>query len=464
VANPKISEDDCRRILSLFEMTQRASQEGADAHTKNEGANAVSLLLRLFAKYGLNLGDLPEIQRQHEQNEAAKTMKTASGRATSNRHQPNVNVLELIHHVLQSYVDIQPHEYIGVALWVLHSHAFNHFQIAPRLAALSPVRGCGKTKLLMLLERLVANPERHDNITAASIYRIIERDAPTLLLDEGDNLGLRIDRVMRSVLNSGHLRGGAITRVIRGEPKAFATFAPAAIGAIGTLTLPLLHRSVVIQMHRTLRTDLKTIEMMRSPEETKRLEALRRHIVAWAQATTQFDHDPKLPKILRGRAADNWRVLISVVDSFESAYWSEAARHAAIAFNNGFFDEDACVSLLYDIRTVFRELRIDRIKSSVLAEVLHELEEGAGIWNAYRGEADDQAPHPITQGEIAALLRRFDRDLRPRPLFELGSRETRGKAGRGYYCHQFEKWWAIYCSEEMSEQPNNLHQLRMEAK
>jgi Protein of unknown function (DUF3631) len=441
VASAKISDEDCKRIVSLFEMTQRAAQDGVDEHTKNESANAAGKLLRLLAKYGLNLADIPDIQRQHSQGEAPKAAKTASTATAAESDQSNV--LELTRHVLRSYVDMAPHEYVGFTLWVLHTHVYNQFQITPRCALLSPVRGCGKSKALMLAERLVANPERHDNVTAPSIYRLIDHGTPTLLLDEGDNLGLKIDRVMRSVLNSGHTRGGVITRVIRGEPKSFSTFAPASIAAIGTLTLPLMSRSIVIRMHRTLRTDLKTVEQIRSPEETRRLEALRRHIVAWAQPA-QFDLDPQLPKILRGRTADNWRGLISIADCFGNAYWSQVARDAATTFANGFYDEDAVVALLFDIRVVFRRLNVDRIKSAVLAKTLCELEDGAGIWSAWRGESDDQAPHPITQGEIASLLQRLgDHELRPKTVFELGSRKSRGPSGRGYYAHQFKKWWAI---------------------
>jgi Protein of unknown function (DUF3631) len=457
VASSKISEDDCRRILSLFEMTQRAFQDGADEHIKNEGANAVNVLIRLLAKYGLNLGDIPDIQRQHSQSEAAKAAKIASTATAAETDQSNV--LELTRHVLQGYADMQSHEYVAVVLWYLYTHVFDRFQISPRLALLSPVRSCGKSKALKLAERLTANPERHDGITAPTLYRLIEQGAPTLLLDEGDNAGLKIDRVMRQVVNSGYLQGGVISRTIKNEVKKFSTFAPLAIGAIGTLPLPLLRRSFVISMHRSSRTDLKTFEAFGDPEEIKRQEALRRLIVAWAQ-TAQFDRDPKLPKALRGWTADNWRVLVSVADSFQNTYWSEAARDAAVTFADGYFDEDACVSLLYDIRAVFRTLETERIKSLVLTEKLNELEDGAGIWNAYRGENDDLAPHPITPGEVAALLRKFDRNLRPKPLFEqLGSHKTRGKAGRGYYAHQFERWWAIYCPEDTNETTDNVRQL-----
>ena len=61
-ANAKITDDDLRRIVSLFEMVQHASQEGADDHVRNEGLNATSKLLQLLAKYGLDLGDIPDLK------------------------------------------------------------------------------------------------------------------------------------------------------------------------------------------------------------------------------------------------------------------------------------------------------------------------------------------------------------------------------------------------------------------
>ena len=182
----KLSEDVCRRIVSLFEMTQRAAQEGVDEHTKNEGINATAQLLRLLAEHGLGLVDLPDIQRQHAEYEAAK--KGTAGAATPSNNQPNVP--ELIQHVLWEYVDLEPHEYIGAVLWILHTHVFNNFAVTPRLALLSPVRRCGKTNFLKIIEKLTPNPVRYDSITAATLFRLIDGGSPTLLLDEGDNLGL----------------------------------------------------------------------------------------------------------------------------------------------------------------------------------------------------------------------------------------------------------------------------------
>jgi hypothetical protein len=239
--NSEINKNDLARLVALFEMTERAARPDADDHVKAEAANATRALLQLLAKYGLTLGDIPDLQRRHR-DQQAKT--GASAAPAQDRSQPDLP--DVIMHMLKSYIDVEEHVSIAIVAWTLYAHLFSNFRIAPRLAALSPVPGCGKSKLLMFLEKLVPDPQRHGNITAPSIYRLIENGAPILLLDEGDNLNLKFDRVMRAVFNDGYLVGGTITRTIRNEARPFSIFAPLAIAAIGMLPLPLLERSIII--------------------------------------------------------------------------------------------------------------------------------------------------------------------------------------------------------------------------
>jgi hypothetical protein len=80
--------------------------------------------------------------------------------------------------------------------------------VSPRLALLSPVRGCGKTLLLDIASRLVASGRMAGSITAAAIYHIVDEDHPTLLLDEADNLDTAADKLLKSILNNGWRLGG----------------------------------------------------------------------------------------------------------------------------------------------------------------------------------------------------------------------------------------------------------------
>jgi hypothetical protein len=92
---------------------------------------------------------------------------------------------------------------------VLHTHLSDRFTISPRLAFTSPVRGCGKTTALAVIEQLAYRPERMDGATPAVLFHIIDRLHGTLLVDEADNLGLNVNGILRAVLNSGHRKGGS---------------------------------------------------------------------------------------------------------------------------------------------------------------------------------------------------------------------------------------------------------------
>jgi hypothetical protein len=66
----------------------------------------------------------------------------------------DINPLDLVHHLLQRYVDMTPHQFVAVSLWIAHTFVYQRFTVTPRLMVTSPVRGCGKTTLLDLPAKL----------------------------------------------------------------------------------------------------------------------------------------------------------------------------------------------------------------------------------------------------------------------------------------------------------------------
>jgi hypothetical protein len=141
-------------------------------------------------------------------------------------------VLALVLHLIEEHIAVTAEEQLAVALWILHTHVFDRFKVTPRLALLSPVRDCGKTSLIELIELLAKETYRSDNVTAAVIYHVLDHQPGTaMLLDEGDNLGLLNNPVLRAVIN-GNRRGSSIDRFIGGRPRKYGTFAPLAVAAI----------------------------------------------------------------------------------------------------------------------------------------------------------------------------------------------------------------------------------------
>jgi len=66
-----------------------------------------------------------------------------------------LNVLNLTNWLISRYAWIPDEERLAVSLWMLHTHVYDNYNVTPRLALLSPVFGCGKTTLLVLLQQLV---------------------------------------------------------------------------------------------------------------------------------------------------------------------------------------------------------------------------------------------------------------------------------------------------------------------
>ena len=87
---------------------------------------------------------------------------------------------------IRKYVVMAEHSADTCALWVVHTYLLNVFHITPRLGIRSPMKRCGKTTLLDVLERLVWRPLLSGSITAAAMFRMIEAYCPSLLIDEAD--------------------------------------------------------------------------------------------------------------------------------------------------------------------------------------------------------------------------------------------------------------------------------------
>jgi hypothetical protein len=208
----------CERICQLHALIGSTNA--------NEAQVARDRLLGLLGKLGLTWNDLPTVLAAPVPTDASAVPQAATVAADG----PTVNVLDLVMRLIELYIAITAEERIAVALWILHTYVLDRFTITPRLALISPVRGCGKTTLLVLLELLVAEPYRTDNVTAAAIYYLLDRRRrSSLLVDEGDNLGLLRNGVLRSVFNSGHRNGGSISRFVGGWSRKFPTFSPLAV-------------------------------------------------------------------------------------------------------------------------------------------------------------------------------------------------------------------------------------------
>jgi hypothetical protein len=194
--------------------------------TPEERATGERMMDQWLKRRGKSRIDIPAILAQAARDDAAAAPPPPPSdprdAAPAAPIDPHDTVLSLVCGAFKTYLAVNSHEYVALALWALHTHVYDCYMVTPRLLLTSPVRGCGKSVGLDVLSRLVARPELSDNITAAAVYDTIDRTQCTLLMDEFDNQELSAKAALRAVLNAGYRHGRKIHRGVGKNRRAYA--------------------------------------------------------------------------------------------------------------------------------------------------------------------------------------------------------------------------------------------------
>ena len=324
----------------------------------------------------------------------------------------------------------------AIALWVMHTHVFSAAEASPYLAVLSPEKRCGKTLLLRVLSSLVRHPWRVITPSEAVVYRKIERDRPTLMLDEIDTIfGPSKDQEpLRALLNAGNEPDTVVSRcggANRDQLQDFAVFCPKVLAGIGKLPDTLADRSIPIRLAR--KAPHEVTERYRRRVVEPQADALRERLERWAEANVDVLQaiEPHLPDSIDDRAADGWEPLLAIAD-LAGGEWSERARRAAVELSGAGEPEDDTpgVRLLADIRSAFADA--DRLTTADLLAALGALDESPwSSWGASR-----KMPG-LTARDLGNLLRPYG--VHSRTIWRPGD-----ETAKGYLREQFEDAWARY--------------------
>ena len=115
------------------------------------------------------------------------------------------SLLDELEDVMRRFVVLPNFAAETLALWVLHTYAFQLRDVSTYLGIESPEKRCGKTTLLGVLSKLVHRPVAAVNISSPAFFRVIEEMGPTLLIDEADTF-LNGNDELRGILNAGYSR------------------------------------------------------------------------------------------------------------------------------------------------------------------------------------------------------------------------------------------------------------------
>ncbi len=343
----------------------------------------------------------------------------------------SAGLLNQIEGMFSRYIVCEPEVRIAATLWVAFTWFIDCVNVAPLAIITAPEKRCGKTQMLDLISKLCRRPMPASSISPAALYRVVERDSPTLLIDEADAF-LKTNDELRGIINSGHTRTSAyVIRCIGDDqdPKRFSTWGAKVLCGIGTLPETLTDRAVVLELRRKLQTE--HIERLRYADNAA-FVALARKLARLAQdhAGTIQAARPALPKALNDRAQDNWEPLLAIAELVGGA-WPERARQAALALSGQQAEPiSRGVELLSHCRDAFECEGTSRLAMNALLRRLN---------------ADDEAPWATYNRGLP---------LRPRQLgkmlgeYGITSKTLRFSSGtsKGYERAQFEDAWSRYLS------------------
>jgi Protein of unknown function (DUF3631) len=319
---------------------------------------------------------------------------------------PHYLMLDRVFTYIRRFVFVSEAQARVLVLWILHTYLVAAADATPYLAITSAEKQSGKTRLLEVLDTIVANPWFTGRVTAAVLIRKVDAEHPTLLLDESDAAFANKEyaEVLRGILNTGHRRGGSAScctgQGANMSYRDFSTFCPKAIAGIGKLPDTVADRAMPIRLKRAAPGEV--VERFRLRDVGAEAVTLREQIETWC---LKFEARlpeirPGLPDALTDRQQDGAEPLLAIADA-AGGVWPQAARRAIVELcaEGQAADDSIGKLLLVDIQQILEAQGADRIGSAELAYSLSEIE--TSPWGEWcKGK-------PLSPAKLARLLRPF---------------------------------------------------------
>lgn len=342
----------------------------------------------------------------------AKTAKTAAPEFPG----------EAIGKFLDRYMIFAEEEQRTVAiLWIIHTHAVEAAYTTPYLYINSAEKRSGKTRLLECLEALVHNAALTGNVTASTLYRTIESQRPTLLVDEVDTIFTGAQNEdLRSILNSGYKSNGVAWRTVPGkdggETKAFSTFCPKALAGINNAALPDTIRDRAIPFILKRKTDAQQVERFQYRKVEEEATEIKAMIKAWVMHNMDALLDSE-PKVIEGIGDRQWDIAEPLVAIAERGRgWSAPSRKALAKLLAPVEEADTLgVQILKAVQEIYKQTGKDKIASAEIATAMDMSTKRVGL---------ELARYQIT----------------PRTI------RHGGTTMKGYFARDFKADWDRYCS------------------
>ena len=408
---------------------------GSTEHERKQGERAMDAWLK---RHGKTRIDIQSILAQAAADEAARQPQTAQpDPRAAHPHaygEPQYTPVGVVHGIISKYLTMEPYAAIILAAWIVFTHVYPRFRIAPRIALVSEGPRCGKSVALDVTKCLVRRPNPELLSTAAAIADFIDEGPCTIGLDELDLIAPEARRTLQLLWNGGYKRGAKRSLMVKGRRKSVNLHAPMIAAGIGSfLATSQLDRTFVLEMHRY--TEETKPELKFDDEHVGDLYAVYAYLWQWAPAV-KLDPNPAMPPGVLDRDEDNMCGLVAVADACGPT-WGKRVREALVFLLEKAKAERPEIVMIRHGLAIFDMLEVDTIRSTRFHQELKRLDLPDARWTRYRGPSGTDAMHPITPDERARLLAMVG--ITVKKITPPG-----GKQFRGYTRAQFEEADRIY--------------------
>ena len=359
-------------------------------------------------------------------------------------YQGEFRPLELINEIIsiiQEHIIIRQEEAVAIAYWILQTYNQNAFYYAPKLLIISPEKRCGKTTLLQLIEMLAYKPLPTSNCSQASLFKIIEKYQPTLLLDEADTF-LKQNIDLTNIVNSSFDKKHPVYRSCGKnyeDFKKYDTFCMMAIASIGGLADTIMDRGIRINIRRKLNTE--TVQPLRAKIAEKRFKLLKEKCLKFMLDNGEKAGSKSFEYIsgLNDRECNVWDGIISIAEIVGDKDRVISVARALSSSDNEATDSIR-TALLKNILCIFKERDFKDIASQDLVASLIEIEEAP--WATYNhGRA-------LTTHALGRLLREFN--------ISSFQKVVNGSNNKHYSFNSFTDVFSRYIPEDYNKLQRNL--------
>lgn len=308
-----------------------------------------------------------------------------------------------------------------LALWVLHTYCIDAAYTTPYLYVNSSQPQSGKTRTLEVAMLLARNGFQNINATAATMFRRLADQEPTLFVDEVDLVFTGASNEdLRAILNGGYKRGNMVPRYTGKEVEDFPTFCPKMLVGIDNGSMPDTLRDRCIPMILKRKKTDQPVERMhwRIEPEAKQLQDRLRN---WATTNIERVMDAPEPEYIEGISDRKFEIAEPLLVL------------ALIAGGKQYAQK---------IRKEFaRLLAGEAPKQSIgirILEAAQEMFEASGATRLMVADLADKVG--LTSKELGTELAKLDVASKPITVTSAGSR----KVSRGYRKADFQDAWERY--------------------